>query len=116
MSGSYANTNPTLAHAADHVRVWHPGRDENVDRRQPNLVPDCDPRNPGAQDLRDSGGDLCGVMSNTNFGQNILTNTFDPAILNGWGVRPSDWNLGVSIEQQIAARGSVSVYLQPPLL
>ena len=36
-------------------------------------------------------------MSNTNFGKNVLTNNFDPAMLDGWGVRPSDWNLGVSI-------------------
>ena len=32
-------------------------------------------------------------MSNTNFGQNVLTNNFDAGILDGWGVRPSDWNL-----------------------
>ena len=48
-------------------------------------------------------------MSNTSFGQNVLTNNFDPAVLNGWGVRPSDWNLGVSFQQQIRARSSVDV-------
>ena len=64
-------------------------------------MPDCDLLNPAAQDLRASGGDLCGVMSNTNFGKNVLTNNFDPGILDGWGVRPSDWNLGVSVQQQI---------------
>ena len=36
-----------------------------------NLVPDCDLLNPAAQDLRASGGDLCGVLSNVNFGKNI---------------------------------------------
>jgi hypothetical protein len=74
-----------------------------------NFVPDCDLRNPAAQDLRESGGDLCGVLSNTDFGKNVLTNNFEPKILNGWGVRPSDWNLGVSIEHQILSRASVSV-------
>ena len=48
-------------------------------------------------------------MSNTNFGKNILTNNFDASILEGWGVRPSDWNLGVSLQQQIGPRASVDV-------
>jgi hypothetical protein len=107
--GNYANTNPSLrlpqttttAGTAGVTRSWI---DANV-----NFAPDCDLLNPAAQDLRSAGGDLCGVMSNTNFGQNILTNAFDPGILNGWGVRPSDWTLGVSLEHQIFARASVSV-------
>jgi Carboxypeptidase regulatory-like domain len=109
VSGTYASTNPTLRMpqttspfgTAGVTRTWI---DANT-----NFVPDCDLRNPDAQDLRDSGGDLCGVMSNTSFGQNILTNAFDPAILNGWGIRPSDWSLGLSIEQQIFSRGSIAV-------
>jgi len=39
----------------------------------------------------------------------VLTNNFDPAILSGWGVRPSDWNLAASIQQQIGRRSSVAV-------
>ena len=107
--GNYANTNPSLRlpqttmvfGTAGVTRSWI---DANV-----NFAPDCDLLNPAAQDLRSTGGDLCGVMSNTNFGQNILTNAFDPGILNGWGVRPSDWTLGVSLEHQIFARAAVSV-------
>ena len=74
-----------------------------------NFVPDCDLLNPSAQDLRASGGDLCGVVSNTSFGQNVLTNNFDPAILNGWGVRPSDWTLDVSMQRQILPRASATL-------
>ena len=74
-----------------------------------NFVPDCDLLNPAAQDARASGGDFCGVLSNTNFGRNVLSNNFDPSLLKGWGVRPSDWNLGVSIQQQIGPRSSVDV-------
>ena len=74
-----------------------------------NFAPDCDLLNPNAQDLRVSGGDLCGVISNTSFGQNVLTNNFDPGVLNGWGVRPSDWTLDVSLQQQILPRASVTV-------
>ena len=61
-----------------------------------NFVPDCDLLNPVAQDLRAGGGDFCGALSNTNFGKPVFTNTYDPAILQGWGVRPSDWQIGVS--------------------
>ena len=109
VSGSYANTNPTLRMPQTTSAFGTPGVTRTWIDANTNFVADCDLRNPNAQDLRDSGGDLCGVVSNTSFGQNILSNAFDPAILNGWGIRPSDWSLGVSIEQQISARGSVSV-------
>ena len=109
VTGMYANSNPTLRMpqttsafgTAGVTRAW-------TDANQ-NFVPDCDLLNPAAQDLRASGGDLCGVVSNTSFGKNVLTNNFDPGILNGWGVRPSDWNLGVSIQQQIGRRSAVDV-------
>ena len=74
-----------------------------------NLVPDCDLTNSAAQNLTASGGDVCGVMSNVRFGQNVLTNNFDPALLEGWGVRPSDWNVGVTLQQQLFTRASVEV-------
>jgi len=48
-------------------------------------------------------------MSNVQFGQPVLTNNYDPALLHGWGVRASDWNLGVSLQQQLASRASVEV-------
>ena len=48
-------------------------------------------------------------MSNVRFGQNVLTNNFDPALLEGWGVRPSDWNIGVTLQQQLFTRASVEV-------
>ena len=108
-SGIYANTNPTLRMpqttpafgTAGVTRAW---ADANG-----NFVPDCDLLNPGAQDLQASGGDVCGVMSNVNFGKNVLTNAFDADVLEGWGVRPSDWNLALSIQQQIGRRSSLDV-------
>ena len=74
-----------------------------------NFVPDCDLLNPAAQDLRASGGDLCGVMSNTSFGRNVLTNSFDPALLEGLGCPPSDWTLSVSFQQQLAPASALEV-------
>ena len=109
VSGNYANTNPSLRMpqttptfgTAGVTRAW-------TDANQ-NVVPDCDLSDPAAQDLRATGGDLCGVISNTNFGRNILTNRFDAGILEGWGVRPSDWALGVSLQQKLGARSSLDV-------
>ena len=107
--GIYTSTNATLRMpqttsilgTAGVTRAW---TDVNG-----NFVPDCDLLNPNAQDRRTSGGDVCGVMSNTSFGQNVLTNNFDPTILNGWGVRPSDWTLDVSIQRQILSRASATL-------
>ena len=109
VSGNYANTNPSLRMpqttsvfgTAGVTRAW---TDANR-----NFVPDCDLLNPAAQDLRAGGRDLCGVLSNASFGQNVLTNNFGAGVLDGWGVRPSDWNLGVSIQQQLRSRSSVEV-------
>jgi hypothetical protein len=74
-----------------------------------NFVPDCDLLNPAAQDNRASGGDFCGALSNSNFGKPLFTNTYDPAILQGWSVRPSDWQVGVSVQQELLPRVSVEV-------
>ena len=49
------------------------------------------------------------MLSDTNFGKAVLTNNFDPEILEGWGVRPSDWNMVLSIQHQIGSRSSVDV-------
>ena len=74
-----------------------------------NFVPDCDLLNPLAQNLSAAGGDVCAGLSNLNFGRPVFSNNIDPAILGGWGIRPSDWGLGVSVQQQVLPRMSVEV-------
>src|SRR4029079_11554534 len=109
VSGIYASTNPTLRMpqttpvfgTAGVTRAWN---DANG-----NFVADCDLASPAAQDLRASGGDLCGGVSNVNFGRNVLTNAFDREILSGWGVRPSDWNFVLSLQQRIGRRSALDV-------
>src|SRR6185295_6582651 len=75
-----------------------------------NFVPDCDLMNSAQQDLRTSGGDFCGTLSNVNFGkvQNPAS-TYDQALLGGWGIRPHNLQLNGSIQQQVAQRVSVEV-------
>jgi len=114
VSNNWANANPTLRAPGSGgpfspLSVSRSWTDSNG-----NFVADCDLQSPGAQDRRATGGDVCGAISNQSFalmstGQFPLTNNYDPALLNGWGVRASDWTLGASIQQQILPRASIEV-------
>jgi hypothetical protein len=104
-AGNYAGANPTSrmpvtggVFATGSVsRTW---TDTNG-----NFVPDCDLLNNNAN----TGIDTCGVVSNLRFGQNVLTNNYDPNLLKGWGVRPADWSVNVAVQQQLLPRASVEV-------
>src|SRR5262249_16221866 len=61
------------------------------------------------QDNHASGGDFCGQITNLNFGKPVFTNSFDADLMGGWGVRPSDWGFGVSVQQEVLPRTSVEV-------
>ena len=75
-----------------------------------NFKADCDLTNPAAQNNAATGGDICGGIDNVLFGSNQLVGAqFDPDLLSGRGVRPSDWSYGVSVQQAIVARASVEV-------
>jgi hypothetical protein len=105
----YSLSNPAARIAGSPVLgapppVTRPWTDSNG-----NYIPDCDLLNPNQQNNTASGGDICGVLSNTNFGQPIFSGSFDPDILEGWGVRPSDWQVGVSVQQKVLPRVSVEV-------
>jgi hypothetical protein len=108
-AGSYASANPTsrlpvtggLFATGSVTRSW---TDSNE-----NFQPDCDLLSPLASNFTATGGDICGPMSNSRFGQNVFTNTLDPELLNGWGVRPSDWSVTVAVQQQLLPRVSVEV-------
>jgi hypothetical protein len=75
-----------------------------------NFVVDCDLLNPAAQNNAAAGGDTCAALggANLNFGNaNPNTTVIDPAILGGWGVRPYDWQFGVSVQHELVPRLSV---------
>jgi hypothetical protein len=73
-----------------------------------NFRPDCDLRNPQAQDLSASGGDFCGLNSNLNFGRPVFSITYDPDTITGWRKRGYDWNFGVQVQQELLPRVSVN--------
>ena len=76
-----------------------------------NKVPDCNLSSPLAQSPATTGSiDSCGQIDNVAFGGvQTVGAQYDPALLSGWGVRPSDWSFGASVQQQIFPRASVEV-------
>ena len=81
-----------------------------------NYIPDCDLLSGAAQNLTASGGDICGAWSNPNFGKAVDANGnpiytlgYAEKILKGWGTRPSDWQIGFTLQQEILPRISVEV-------
>jgi hypothetical protein len=47
-------------------------------------------------------------MDNQNLGRQVFDRTYDPAFTEGWGARPYNWGLGLSVQQEIAPRVSVN--------
>ena len=100
LNGSYSISNPIARIATTTSRTWNdvapaPGGIPN------DFVPQCNLL------LVDANGE-CGRMNSPTFGTNqLVTAAIDPAILNGWNVRPGDWQIGVSVQQQLLPRVSV---------
>jgi hypothetical protein len=100
--GIYSASNPVTRISTTATRTW---TDSNS-----NWVPDCDLLNPAAQNLTGAGGDNCAALSDANFGRpTTFSNTIDPEVLGGWGVRSGDWGFGASIQQEILPRVSAEV-------
>jgi len=79
-------TNPADAIGGTTFRVWN---DADGD-----YVPDCDLRSPSAN------GE-CGAMANRFFGTTRFTRFYDPDILEGWHVRPYNWQTAAGIQQEL---------------
>ncbi|MEO8256887.1 MAG: carboxypeptidase regulatory-like domain-containing protein [Acidobacteriota bacterium] len=106
-AGIYADTNPTAANLGAGTP---PQTNRSWTDANRNFVADCNLLNPAQQDLRGSGGDFCGAMDNVRFGQvQTPTNTYDPALLGGWGIRPRNLQFGGSIQHEVLPRVAVEV-------
>ncbi|MEO8257756.1 MAG: TonB-dependent receptor [Acidobacteriota bacterium] len=100
LQGTYGDTaNPVNRLASIVTRSW-------VDANG-NYRPDCDLTNVLLQDLRPGGGDLCGTVSDTNFGRSTTSLSYDPSVINGWGTRPYQWEFSTSVQHQLRAGVSV---------
>jgi len=107
-NGNYSALLPSSRIDLTQTRTW---TDNNG-----NYVPDCDLLSGASQDLRAAGGDFCGAWANPNFGKAVDANGnpiyslgYAEKILKGWGTRPSDWQIGATLQQEILPRVSVEV-------
>jgi hypothetical protein len=92
--GYYSTTSPiSRLTTSSGLRGW-------TDANQ-NFHPDCDLLNMSPQ-LE------CGQGS-TTFGKQVFTTNVDRNALGGWGVRPSDWGIVASVQQQVLPRMSVEI-------
>jgi hypothetical protein len=48
-------------------------------------------------------------MDNKNLGLEVFDRSYDPAFINGWGVRMYNWGMGISVQQELLPRVSVNV-------
>jgi hypothetical protein len=94
--GSYAAQRPSGRLQTSVTRTW-------TDRNG-NFIPDCNLQNPAAQTTTT---DFCGQISTLAFGTQVFTSDLSPKLVSGWGVRPGDWQIGASVQQQILPRISV---------
>ena len=85
--------NPANTVATNTNRTW---ADANN-----NFVPDCVLTNPAAN------GE-CGPNLNVNFGSAVPATVYSPAIMEGWGARPWNWEFSTGIQQQLLPRVSLS--------
>jgi hypothetical protein len=72
-----------------------------------NFVVDCALTVNQTEDNRAAGGDFCGPYSVATFGSPFSATRVNPDVLHGWGVRPYDWQFGVSVQHEILPRVSV---------
>jgi Carboxypeptidase regulatory-like domain len=98
--GIYIDANPMRAQIGGGspptvTRSW---TDRNGD-----YIPQCD-------FLNSQANGECGTMSNVNFGKvQTPSNTYDPDIMGGWGIRPRHYQLNISAQQEVFPRVSVEV-------
>ncbi len=102
-SNSDTDLQPGRRIALNTTRTWN---DTNTfpagDPRNGNYIPDCDLINPNAN------GE-CGRMDNQNFGKDVFTKSFAPELINGWGKRNYNWEMGVSVQQELMPRVGLTV-------
>jgi len=90
---NFSIANPIQRIATTATRTWN---DTNGD-----YVPQCDLANTAAN------GECAGMNSPTFGTGTYTTGNIDSAILNGWSVRPGDWQIGASVQQQLLRRVSL---------
>jgi len=97
-SNSDMDLNPLIRLNLQTTRTWNDRGGLGING---DYIPQCDLLNPAAN------GE-CGRMDNQNFGKEFFTRTYDPAFIDGYGVRPYNWEMGVYVQQEVAPRIAVT--------
>jgi hypothetical protein len=88
-----AANNPASTLVTQTARSWTDNGD---------FVPQCDLTN-GALNGE------CGPWITPNFGSSNVATIYSPSIMEGWGVRPYNWEYSVGLQQELVPRVSASV-------
>jgi hypothetical protein len=91
--GNFITTNPAVTLQTTTSRTWTDNGD---------FVPNCDLVSP-------LGNGECGPWQNSNFGNPLITTMVNPDVLEGWNIRPFDWQFGVAVQQEVLPRLSVEL-------
>jgi hypothetical protein len=102
-----AANNPASTLVTQTARAWE---DDNG-----NFTPDCTLTNGAAQGTSlastgnvNDGIDFCGPFITPNFGSANVATIYSPSVMDGWGVRPNNWEFSAGIQQEVAPRVSAS--------
>jgi hypothetical protein len=97
-----AANNPASTLQTQTQRTWNDATYPAGDPRRNNFVPDCDL-------LVSAANGECGPWQTPSFGSSVPGTVYDPAIMNGWGRRPSNWEFSLGLQHEIVPRVSASV-------
>ena len=101
-SNSDLDLNPLIRTTLQTTRTWNDSFYPAADPRRGNFVPDCD--------LVSSDANAeCGRMDNQNFGKEVFTKSFDTDLIHGWGKRTYNWEMGISVQQELVPRVGLTV-------
>jgi hypothetical protein len=96
-SNSDLDLNPLIRTALSTTRLWNDQFYPVGDPRRGNYVPDC------VLTSVDANAE-CGRMDVGSFGTETFTKSFDPELIHGWGKRTYNWEMGVSVQQEVLPR------------
>jgi hypothetical protein len=108
------SANPALRIVGGGGGIFPPSINRTWTDADRDFIPDCNLNILTAQNAAGTPGfdptlDSCGG-ADVRFGSTqLIGSVFDEDLFSGWGVRPSDWSYGVSIQQELFPRASVEI-------
>jgi hypothetical protein len=103
LNNNYSISNPIARIATSATRTW-------TDVARPGFTGIAGDNTPQCDFTNNAENGECAATTATTFGTATRTTAaIDSNLLNGWGIRPRDWQFGASVQQELAPRISVEV-------